>query len=182
MEAIYFYHVVTEKPMKLGQKILFDENNHNGVYNRVMTFKRIVEGEDVHGEIADLIKSDLDKWGKVAYRELALEEVRREEYCNYPSRLACLYTSRTLEEAKKWAQFFKNAGREVYSIVKLKVQGNVFDGDACNCFDGTKNKEDNSEKARHYWGLDIENHNPVIETLVDGEITVDEIIEDFQVT
>lgn len=36
------------------------------------------------------------------------------------------------------------------------------------------------EKARHYWKMDIENHNPVIETLVDGVITVDEIIENFK--
>lgn len=182
MEAIYVYHVVTEKPMMLGQKILFDENNYNGVYNRVMTFKRIVDGEDVRGPLGDFIKSDLDKWGKVAYRELALEKVRSEGYYNYPSRLACLYTSRTLEEAKKWAEFFKNVGRNVYSIVKLKVQGNVFDGDACNCFDGTKFEEDNIEKALHYWKMDIKNENPVIETLVDGEIIVDEIIIDFQLT
>lgn len=182
MEAIYVYHVVTEKPMRIGQKILFDENNHNGVNNRVMTFKEIIDGEDVHGEIVDFIKSDLDKWEKVSYRELALEKVRCEEYRNYPSRLACLYTSRTLEEAKNWAQFFKNVGRDVYSIVKLKVQGNVFDGDASNCFDGTTDEEDNIEKARHYWKMDIENENPVIEALVDGEITVYEIIEDFQLT
>lgn len=182
MEETYVYHVVTEKPMSLGKKILFDENNHNGVYNRVMTFKRIIDGEAVSGAISDFIKSNLDKWGKVAYRELALERVRREEYNNYPSRLACLYTSRALEEAKKWAQFFKDVGRNVYSIVRLKVQGNVFDGDACNCFDGTKNQEDNIEKARHYWKIDIKNENPVIETLVDGEITVVEIVENFQLT
>ena len=42
MEANYVYHVVTEKPMKLGQKILLDENNHNGVYDRIMTFKGIL--------------------------------------------------------------------------------------------------------------------------------------------
>lgn len=176
METIYVYHVVTEKPMRLGQRILFDENNHNGVYNRVMTFKRIVDGEDVAGAIGDIIKSDLDKWGKVVYRELALEKVRSEQYYNYPSRLACLYTSRTLEDAKKWAQFFKNVGRDVYSIVKLNVKGNVFDGDACNCFDGTPVEEDNIKKAHHYWKMDVNNKNPVIETLVDGEITVDEII------
>lgn len=182
MEAFYVYHVVTEKSMRLGQRILFNENNHNGVYNRVMIFKRIVDGEDVHGAMEDFIKLDLDKWGKVAYRELALEKVRCEEFYNYPSRLACLYTSRTLEEAIKWAQFFKNVGRDVYSIVKLKVQGNIFDGDACNCFDGTRVEEDNIEKARHYWEMDIKNENPVIETLVDGEITVVEIIEDFKLT
>lgn len=28
----YFYHVVTEKPMYVGQHIVFDENHHNGVW------------------------------------------------------------------------------------------------------------------------------------------------------
>lgn len=180
MQTEYVYHVVTENPMKLGQKIIFDEHHHNGVYSRVMTFKKISEGEDIQGNLADFIKSDLNRWAPVAYRELALEKVRREEYPHYPSRLSCLYTSRTLEEAKKWAQFFKDIGRDVYSIVKLKVHGKLFDSDACNCFDGTKIEEDNLEKARHYWKMDVENEKPVIETLVDGEITVDEIVEDFQ--
>lgn len=34
----YVYHVVTKKPMSLGQRIIFDESNHNGVYSRVKTF------------------------------------------------------------------------------------------------------------------------------------------------
>ena len=31
MEKTY-YHVVTEHPMKLGEEIIFDEDNHSGVY------------------------------------------------------------------------------------------------------------------------------------------------------
>ena len=176
----YVYHVATEKPMYLGQQITFDDNHHNGVYHRVMTFKRIIDGENISGELADLIKSDMDKWGKVAYRELALEKVRLEKYPHCPSRMACLYTSRTLPEAKNWAEFFKQIDRVVYSIVRLRVDGNIFDGDACNCFDGTINDGDNVEKANHYWMMDIKNDNPVIETLINGNIFVDEIIEDYK--
>ena len=29
------YHVVTDRPMKCGQHIIFDENHHSGVYERV---------------------------------------------------------------------------------------------------------------------------------------------------
>lgn len=36
--------MVTERSMKLGQIIIFDNNNHKGVYNRVMTFKKIIDG------------------------------------------------------------------------------------------------------------------------------------------
>ena len=177
MEVVY--HVVTEKPMIKGQKIIFDVNNYNGVHNRVMTFKRIINGDDVRGSLADFIKSDLDRWAKVAYREIALEKVRCEHYPFYPSRMACLYTTRTLQEAEKWAAYFQEIGRDVYSIVKLKVHGNIFDGDACNCFDGTDDDAENIKKAHHYWAMDMKNEKPVIETLVDGEIIVDEILQEF---
>ncbi|NLP33916.1 MAG: hypothetical protein GX359_01830 [Clostridiales bacterium] len=40
---LYVYHVVTEKPMIIGQKFVFDDNNHNGVYNRVITCKKIID-------------------------------------------------------------------------------------------------------------------------------------------
>ena len=168
--------------MTLGQKIVFDETHHNGVYNRIMTFKRIISGEDVRGDLADFIRLDIDRWAKVAYREIALEEVRCRYYPFYPSRMACLYTTRTLQEAEKWAGYFQQIGRTVYSVVKLKVQGRIFDGDACNCFDGTMYEAENIKKAHQYWAMDVKNDKPVIETLVDGEIIVDEIIKEFAVT
>ena len=78
----YVYHAVTELPMFVGQIIIFDDNHHNGVYDRVMTCKRILDGENVEGDIAEFIKSNLNRCTKVMFRELALEKVRREEYPN----------------------------------------------------------------------------------------------------
>lgn len=40
---------------------------------------------------------------------------------------------------------------KLYSIVKLSVNGIVFSGDACNCFDGVKDEIENLPKARSYW-------------------------------
>ena len=175
----HIYHVVTERPMTLHQKIIFDEDHHNGVYHRVTTFMRIRNGDDAQGELADFIRSDMQRWKKVALRERALEKVRMELFPRYPSRMACLYTSRTLEEAEKWAKFFQELKRNVYSIVKLSVSGRIFDGDACNCFDGTDDEVENREKALRYWYNDVINEKPVIETLVDGEIVVEEIVRAF---
>ncbi|GGH81135.1 hypothetical protein JOD43_001030 [Pullulanibacillus pueri] len=139
MGEIYVYHTVTEKPMKLGQIIVFDNHHHNGVYNRVLACKHILDGHEPKDSLSNFIHKDLEYWTVRTYRELALEKVRKEKYPKYPSRMACLYTSKTLSDAEMWANSFMNSGRKVYQIVKLRTDGHVFDGDAFNVFDGTKN-------------------------------------------
>ena len=49
--------------------------------------------------------------------------------------MACLYVSKTLEEAEEWFDYFISLGRPTFQIVKLKIIGNVFCGDAEKCFD-----------------------------------------------
>ena len=39
-----FYHVVTERPMELGQEIIFDDNHHSGVYERVYANDNVRRG------------------------------------------------------------------------------------------------------------------------------------------
>lgn len=106
MAENYLYHVVTERPMKLGQIISFDHNHHNGVYHRVMACKKILDGDKPIDKDSEFINSNLEYWTVRTYRELALEKVREENYPNYPSRMSCLYTSKTLADAKMWANSF----------------------------------------------------------------------------
>ena len=47
----YLYHVVTEKPMQPGQTIIFDTTPYNGIYNRVMTCKKILDGDNPVDEL-----------------------------------------------------------------------------------------------------------------------------------
>lgn len=175
------YHVVTEKPMFKGQVITFDVVNHNSVYNRVDMTKRILAGENPTGDVADMIINDINKWSKIAYRECAMENVREIEFPLFPSRMACMYTSNSWEEAVMWANYFKELGRKVYSIVLLEVQGRFFSGNACNCFDGSMDDADNHSKARKYWLSDNSDTNVVVENIVDGRILVLEVVEDFTV-
>ena len=174
--SITVYHVVTERPMFLGQRILMDENHPNGVCRRVRAWEAMSRGED-GGELAALIASNPVRWAQVARRELAMEKVRLERFPHLPSRLHCLYASHSLDEARSWAGFFKKSGRKVYSIVLLEVDGAVFDGDACNCFDGVGDETDLINALR-YWQV-APTEKPVIETLVSGSVTVKEIIETF---
>ena len=93
-EVFYAYHVVTEKPMHLGQHIVFDDNHHSGVYQRVMDKLDIVK--DIYKAPQNYENTDLEHPVAVALRELALEEVRKSKYPHYPSHMSCLYVSETL--------------------------------------------------------------------------------------
>lgn len=171
------YHVVTERPMHVGQRIVFDEDHPNGVCLRVRAWERFMQGAPVSDETDALIASNPDRWAQVARRELAMEQVRREQFPDLPSRLACLYTSRTLEQARSWADFFQKVGRKVFSIVLLEADGAVFDADACNCFDGVGDETDLTRALRYWQNAPTE--NPVIETLAAGTLTVTEILETY---
>lgn len=171
----YFYHVVTEKPMYVGQHIVFDENHHNGVWQRVNEKIDIVC--DIYNNPKKYKDIELEHHTSVALRELALEQVRVEKYPNYPSRMACLYVSKTLEEAEKWLDYFVSLGRPTFQIVKLQVNGNMFYGDAENCFDGKLSEKENLILAEKYWKNEDFNESSIIKMLVDGDIEVVEIVK-----
>lgn len=179
MKDLFVYHVVTSKEMFIGQKIIFDDNNHSGVYERVMSHKKIVEEIYKNPELYNI--NLLDHHTKVALRELALEEYRIKNHPHYPSRLNSLYVSRNIEDAYNWAEYFSSLGRKVYQIVKLKVNGNFFDGDAHNCFEATLNKNENLELCKYYWNNmpNLKKEAPIIETIISGNIEVIEIIKRY---
>lgn len=180
MESFYAYHVVTERPMELGQHIVFDESNHSGVYQRVMSKLDIVEDIYTHPEKYEGV--ELEYPVMVALRELALEEVRQDKFPHLPSRMGCLYVSEYLEEAERWAEYFISLGRPTYSIVKFKVTGSKFIGDATKCFDGTIDKQENLEMAEKYWinGANSPEEPPINEILVSGDLEVVEIVKTYQ--
>ena len=159
--------------------------------NKNLVIRVIIHKGKVHG-LSDVVNeiyknpenyqaNELEHHTSVALRELAMEEVRKEEYPFYPSRMSCLYVSRTYEEAERWGEFFARIGRPTYSIVELEVKGTYFIGDATKCFDGQTDKSINKELARLYWENPQreDNKNEVCEMLVDGEIMVLTIIKEI---
>lgn len=179
MQAFYAYHVVTEKPMQIGQHILFHKDRHNGVYQRVIEKIDTVRHIYAHPYLYNA--DELAHHTAVAMRELALEEVRQKKYPMYPSRMSCLYVSNTLEEAEKWCELFVAWNRPTYQIVKLRVNGNYFVGDANNCFTARLNKQENLLLAERYWENKPNLHNlaPITEILADGDIEVAQIVKEI---
>lgn len=111
-------------------------------------------------------------------REVILEMVRLQEYPEYPSRLSCLYASKTYEGALKWKEVFDTYNRQVLQIVKLRVKGNSFEGDG-----NLLPKEDGVpfsrkiEQAKEYWQGNA--NGELTELLINGVIEVVEIIDEF---
>lgn len=173
------YHVVTDRPMYVGQQIIFDEAHHSGVYQRVHEKIDIVN--DIYANPSKYNVETLEHHVSVALRELALEEVRQQKYPQYPSRMGCLYVSNSLEEAENWGKFFAEIGRPTYHIVKLDITGNCFIGDATKCFKGQLDKQANLRLAEAYWqsNADTEKEQAIHEMLVDGQITVIEIVKEI---
>lgn len=178
-ETFYAYHVVTERPMRLGQHIIFDETHHSGVYERVMA--RLETVNEIYRNPQKYQGAELEYPVVVALRELALEEVRREKYPSYPSRMGCLYVSEALQSSREWAEYFMGLGRPTFQIVKVKVTGNRFVGDAAKCFDATVHKEENLQMAEQYWKNEPNPSGPppIQEYLVSGDIEIVEIIQEF---
>jgi len=177
--CFYAYHVVTEHPMHVGQCIIFDESHHSGVYSRVMEQLEVVQ--EIYTNPQKFEAIELEYPVKVALRELALEEVRKAKYPQYPSRMSCLYASKHFEEAKRWADYFMSLGRPTFSIVKLRILGRRFVGDATKCFDGSIDYEENLRQACLYWD-NTENsveELSIKELLVDGVMEVVEIVENL---
>lgn len=174
---MYAYHVVTDRPMKAGQQIIFDETHHNGVYQRVCDKLDIVK--DIYNNPAKYSVETLEYPISVAMRELALEKVRKKKYPAYPSRMSCLYVSRTFEESDNWGKYFAKLGRPTYSVVKLEIDGNYFVGDATKCFDAQLDEQENLRLAEIYWKNESNDTDdrPIVEILVDGHIKVVEIVK-----
>lgn len=176
---MYAYHVVTDRPMYAGQQIFFDGTHRSGVCKRV--YDKLETVDQIYADPSRYDPETLEHHTSVALRELALEEVRQKKYPHYPSRLDCLYVSRTLEEAENWGKFFAEIGRPTYHIVKLHIEGNCFLGDAAKCFRGQTDRQENLRLAELYWENRTDPDHPGIpEMLVDGKITVVEIVKEIR--
>ncbi|MGE7909355.1 DUF2441 domain-containing protein [Lysinibacillus xylanilyticus] len=189
----YVYHIVTRNKMSTGQIINFDKSQKNTLYSfffekeqlnsKGEDFIKILyghytnEGLNISKENAEIAIKYVGQTIR-AIREVIVEMVRLQEHPEYPSRLSCLYAAKSYEDALKWKEIFDSYNRNVLQIVKLRVSGNYFEGDA-----NLLPKEDGVpfsqkiEQAREYWKGNVKNE--LTEVLINGKIEVLEIIDDF---
>lgn len=188
------YHLVTRNKMHVGQIIKFQNNEPNQLYRFFLERSHLTEnGEHIHTMLKQNVtngelhlnqdNTDLffDYAGDTAraIRETITELVRLQHFPHYPSRLSCLYVSDSLDEAAEWKKVFDSYNRNVLQLVKLRVRGNYFKGDA----QFLPNSQaipfaQKIQQAHTYW-QGARNGN-LLEVLVDGEIEVMEILEEYK--
>lgn len=190
---LFAFHLVTRTKMSIGQIITFDNSQQNTLYRfffeqeqmnskgedslQILQGGRANDGLNLNKEDAEVVSRYMGQTIR-AIREVVTEMVRLQEYPVYPSRLSCLYAAKTYEDALKWKELFDSYNRKVLQIVKLRVKGNYFEGDAT-----LLPKEDGVPfaqkiaQAKEYWKGNVKNELP--ELLVNGEIEVVEIIDEF---
>ena len=177
--SIYYYHVVSDVPKHKGEHILMDEQHPNRVHKRV--YDHLDEVKNIYANPKKYEGQELSHEIRVALRELALEEVRKDKYPQYPSRMAALYVSKTFREAEQWGDYFASLGRPTYGVARVKIRGNIFEGDARKCFDGTTSEKENLRMAEIYWknGENEDGKRPITEIIADGDIEIVDILKEI---
>jgi hypothetical protein len=101
-------------------------------------------------------------------RELIMEEIRCEEFNSEPpSRLRCLYTCDTLDEARYWNRRIGDSG----TICELTCTGTIHRADASLLLGDSEPLSVTKDRARQYWRGEL-SAAPEMETLFVGDAVV----------
>ncbi len=194
VKDLILYQVATDRNYKVGDKITFDKNTKNGQYQRVMNSVAVADNKRVCDKLYKISKSHFAKLKKdqifevarylddydVVLRDLALENVRKEFYPDYPSRLSSMYLSETKEDAiKNLKQMVAQKG-VLYQAVAVKLNGKIHRVGA----DGAISRLGQSyayyyEKAKSYWSHKCLK-GQAMEILFEGEAEIVEIIKEIK--
>lgn len=181
-----FYHAYSGERVSIGDIFVFNSQIHNKMYdevyyneykidgidaNELLIHKKRNQENDFTNDEFELLLNTINNDAFVL-RELALEEVRKEKYSNYPSRLSCLYVTKTKEDAISWSKILKRNKKKCKQVLTLELTGDIF------CFDGNLMKRQNISYQNHlinaklYWdSIDSD----ISEILFYGEAKVIEI-------
>lgn len=127
----------------------------------------------MNSDIANLIFKTVNDSAMIT-RELMFEEVRKELNPNLPSRLKCLYVCKTKKEIKDWIDIFRRTNKKEFQIVKLKLTGSIFIGDASFILRQNISLNRKKEQAKMYWNG--EKKDKINEYLFVGTAVVEDIL------
>lgn len=182
-----YYHINTGLKLKVGDTLKIGEKFNNFYYD-IYNIEHLEKEKDANQYLIDMKKEQsmiLDNSvanlvfrtvndDAMITRELMFEEVRKEINFNLPSRLKCLYVCKTKEEIKNWIGIFKRTNKRDFQILKLKLTGKIFIGDASFILRQNISLNKKKEQAKMYWNG--ERKANINEYLFVGDAIVEEII------
>ena len=177
MKNIY-YHITSINKLHTGDVIEFGKE-YNNFYKEMVNIKHYnSSGKDANDVLIDLfnnknlvfksindLKTVLNTVNDDAFilRELVFEHIRKCYFPECPSRFKCMYVLKDKDEVNGWLEIFKRINRKPLQIVKLELEGDVFEGNASLI------------QAKNYWSGD--KTNLISEYLFVGKAKVLEVTD-----
>ena len=186
-----YYHIHSQS--QLGQNLQVGDTleigqKFNNFYYEIYNIEHLENGKDANQHLIDMKKEEnLELNNDTANlifktindnamitRELMFEEVRKELNINLPSRLKCLYVCKTKREIKDWINIFSRTNKKDFQILKLKLTGDIFIGDASFILRQNISLNRKKEQAKMYWNG--EKKDNINEYLFVGTAVVEDIL------
>ena len=189
------YQVATDRDYKVGDIIEFG-SSHNGQGNRIYNSK-FNDGKDAYHKIGfnyanskkifknkslviDMAKSLSES--DFVLRELAAEEVRKEKYSDYPSRLKCMFLSEKREVAlENLKTFYQKGFGTHFQAIAVKLEGRLFYARSKGLQRNGSSYGEYLRIADEYWSQDQNSTEEVKEILFEGKAEVVEIMEEYKI-
>lgn len=183
-----YYHIESNKLYKIGDKFqvgdeynyFYDEIINKEFYlndkdvNELMINKKKNNNYELNSEEFDLVFKCVNDTTMIV-RELVFEDVRKVYFNHLPSRLKCMYVTKTLDECYDWLKIFKRTNKQPNQILKLKLSGNIFEGDASFILRQNNKIKEKIKQAHNYWsGI---KRDDIKELLFEGFVEVIDVIE-----
>lgn len=195
VKDVVLYQVATDRNYKVGDIIEFGKN-YNGNGNRVYNSSFNNGNNSYHKECFSYINSkkifkDKTLLVNVAksleesdfvLRELAAEEIRKEKYNGYPSRLKCMFLSEKKEDALKNLKIMYQKGYgNHFQAVSVKLNGNIFYARNIGLKRNGLSYNEYLKIADEYWKQDQNSTEDVKEILFEGIAEIVEVIEEYKI-
>ncbi len=167
MAKKYYYHLVSHNKFKVGDTLEIGTRG-NGMWHDIYESNQMKELTD-----KDRIIEEYD----FIVRELAAEEVRKEEFPNLPSRLKCLYICDNIENCKKRVEKFKGLNVDVTQIIKISLSEEPYAVNAKLFPKIRASYNEYKEYARNFFKSMKKGGKSEDEYLFVGTLTVEEVFE-----
>lgn len=189
------YQIATDRHYKVGDKLLFGEE-YNFQGQRVLGGARL-EKKRTYDEGYSFVNSkkifanknlvlklskQLEEYD-FTLRELAFEEVRKDDFSEYPSRLRGMFLIDNKEECLKNLKSFHHKGYGTFfQAVSVKLNGNVFYASSKNARRSGLSFDEYKKLAKEYWAQDQNSDLPINEILFEGKAEIIEILDEYEHT